>query len=82
LFNSYKDNVYHTNFFIENLKSLFNIYNVMALIQDYVHTYSFNVNYDTCISIDINFGSPSNDYYSGTTNILSPLLDILDRIIV
>ena len=25
----------HTNFFIENLKSLFNIYNVMALIQDY-----------------------------------------------
>ena len=73
----------HTNFFIENLKSLFNIYNVMALIQDYdkLCFYILTVLMSTMILALI--FAPYNDYYIGTTNILSiPLLDILGRIIV
>ena len=77
----------HTNFFIENLKSLFNIYNVMALIQDYdkLCFYILTVLMSTMILalvLTLIF-APYNDYYIGTTNILNiPLLDILDRIIV
>ena len=77
----------HTNFFIENLKSLFNIYNVMALIQDYdkLCFYILTVLMSTMILalvLTLIF-APYNDYYIGTTTILSiPLLDILDRIIV
>ena len=77
----------HTNFFIENLKSLFKIYNVMALIQDYdkLCFYILTVLMSTMILalvLTLIF-APYNDYYIGTTNILSiPLLDILDRIIV
>ena len=77
----------HTNFFIENLKSLFNIYNVMALIQDYdkLCFYILTVLMSTMILalvLTLIF-APYNDYYIGTTNIFSiPLLDILDRIIV
>jgi putative effector of murein hydrolase len=77
----------HTNFFIENLKSLFNIYNVMALIQDYdkLCFYILTVLMSTMILalvLTLIF-APYNDYYIGTKNILSiPLLDILDRIIV
>jgi len=77
----------HTNFFIENLKSLFNIYNVMALIQDYdkLCFYILTVLMSTMILalvLTLIFAL-YNDYYIGTTNILSiPLLDILDRIIV
>jgi putative effector of murein hydrolase len=77
----------HTNFFIENLKLLFNIYNVMALIQDYdkLCFYILTVLMSTMILalvLTLIF-APYNDYYIGTTNILSILLlDILDRIIV
>jgi putative effector of murein hydrolase len=77
----------HTNFFIENLKSLFNIYNVMALIQDYdkLCFYILTVLMSTMILafvLTLIFAH-YNDYYIGTTNILSiPLLNILDRIIV
>ena len=77
----------HTNFFIENLKSLFNIYNVMTLIQDYdkLCFYILTVLMSTMILalvLTLIFAL-YNDYYIGTTNILSiPLLDILDRIIV
>jgi putative effector of murein hydrolase len=77
----------HTNFFIENLKSLFNIYNVMALIQDYdkLCFYILTVLMSTMILalvLTLIF-APYNNYSIGTTNILSILLlDILDRIIV
>ena len=77
----------HTNFFIENLKSLFNIYNVMTLIQDYdkLCFYILTVLMSTVILalvLTLIF-APYNNYYIRTTNILSiPLLDILDRIIV
>ena len=75
----------YTNFFIENLKSLFNIYNVMALIQDYdkLCFYILTVLMSTIILalvLTLIF-APYNNYHLGTTNILSlPLLDILDRI--
>jgi hypothetical protein len=75
-----------TNFFIENLKSLFNIYNIMALIQDYdkLCFYILTVLMSTVIFalvLTLIF-APYNNYQIRTTNNLSlPLLDNLNRII-
>ena len=75
-----------TNFFIENLKSLFNIYNIMALIQDYdkLCFYILTVLMSTVIFalvLTLIF-APYNSYHIGTTNSLSlPLLDNQNRII-
>ena len=76
----------HTNFFIENLKSLFNIYNVMVLIQDYdkfcFYLLTFLMSTIIFALVLTLFLAPYNNYHIGTTNNLSlPLLDNPDRII-
>ena len=77
----------HTNFFIENLKSLFNIYNVMALIQDfdtlcfYIITVLMSLVIFTLVLALIY--APYNDYQIGIKNIKSlPLFDNLEKIII
>ena len=77
----------YTDFFIENLKLLFNIYNTMALIPDYDKFCFYLL---TVLMSNIIFAlvltlifAPYNNYHIGTANILSlPLLDNLERIIV
>ena len=71
----------YTNFFIENLKSLFNIYNVMVLIRDYdklcfyISTVLMSIVILALVLILIY--SPYNDYHIGIKNIFSqPLSNI------
>jgi hypothetical protein len=75
----------HTNFLYRTSEILFNIYNIMALIQDFdkLCFYLLTVLMSTMIFalvLTLIF-APYNNYYIGTTNILSlPLLDNVDRI--
>ena len=71
-------------FWVANLKLLFYIYNIMALIQDYNRLcfYILTVLMSTMIFalvLTLIF-APYNNYYIGSTNFLRlPLLDDLDR---
>lgn len=76
-----------TNFFIENLKSWFNINNIMTLIQDfdtlcfYMITVLMSLMIFTFVLILIY--APYNNYQIGMKNIISlPLFDNLNKIIV
>ncbi len=72
----------HTNFFIENLKSLFNIYNVMVLIQDYDKLCFYIIVFFMSLMIValllMLIYSPYNHYYIGIKNILSQPLSKID----
>lgn len=77
----------HTIFCIANLISLFNIYNIMVLIQDYDKFcfYLLTVFMSSVIFalVLILIFAPYNNYHIWTTDIsILPFLDILDRIIV
>ena len=72
----------HTNFFIENLKSLFNIYNVMVLIQDYDKLCFYIIVFFMSLMIValllmLIYSSYNNDYI-GIKNILSQPLSRID----
>ena len=72
----------HTNFFIENLKSLFNIYNVMVLIQDYDKLCFYIIVFFMSLMIValllMLIYSSYNNYYIGIKSIISQPLSKID----